>query len=445
MKKFLAILILAVIFTGVLVSCKSTDTPPESSNVKLEIKSDELRDYIDDTVNNKSFPAEKYQICVTDADNAIMAVEVSDGGLFMTELTVKGKTIVFDEKMDLHGNFTVELFEAEGIVVFQKLFYNTGNVYVFWENNGFEEFHSVYNESIVSDEISTSFYKDNNGGLKYRQMAVKFEVLSQFWDFSIINGRNDFYEELGSVSLGNDGKLVFTQEKTVTIYEYMDGVFERYYTIDGYDYDGRVFYTLNEIFEYKEKAPTQDDIDDLYDGIVGIYNKETGKFYRFDYESGEILIFYSFEDYVLSGTKYKDNVNARDYVTRIFNSGIEINYMTAWLNEFYGTISLSPWASLEFSGEEYFNFRYDNKYYSNLDYYIDEDKYVLRAAPKDVFENDLNSGYYLDGFKDYIINHIPESTLEITKEDLKNLYLRTVERDKPINSGNDLEFFQPFK
>jgi hypothetical protein len=89
-----------------------------------------------------------------------MKVKSDTDMLYITEFSVKGKTIVFDEIVQLYGNFRIYIFEADDIVIYQKLYYNTGEVYVFWDNGGFEEFHSAYNnDTMYSDEISTSFYK----------------------------------------------------------------------------------------------------------------------------------------------------------------------------------------------------------------------------------------------------------------------------------------------
>jgi len=246
MKKtiYILLMLLTFIFTGCINSVIDNS---------IGLTSNELFDYIDNTVNNKTFPAEEYEICITDADNSTMKVKYDNDMLFMTEFSAKDKIIAFAEMVQLYGNFTINVFEADGIVVYQKLYYNTGDVYVFWENGGFEEFHSEYNnETMFSDETSISFYKDENGSLKYCRRAVKFEVISQFVDFSIINDRDDFFEEYGSVSIGSNGKLVFTSEKIVTIYEYLEVIFGIYFN-DGYPFDGHTFYSLDGIFDYKVK------------------------------------------------------------------------------------------------------------------------------------------------------------------------------------------------
>lgn len=171
---------------------------------------------------------------------------------------------------------------------------------------------------------------------------------------------------------------------------------------------------------------------------IGFYNEEKGEFYDVG-EGGKLLVFNSFADYILHDTKYMNNAKARDYLTLIFNSDIEKAPYTAGLTEEKGTIRLDPWFDASLDPEDFFNYKYDNMYYSSLTYFIDEDKYML-FADKDSFDYYSENGY-LDGFSSHTNNYVPGVALEITKEELKNLYIRTF--DYGTDAG--LNYFQPFK
>ena len=232
------------------------DTPSEQLIKKLT--SEEFNNYDFETITAELYPAEKFQICITDADNLIVTIELIESAPFITELTAKGTTVILDEKTDLYGNFRIDIFEVEGITIFQKLYYNSGDVYVFWDNGGFEKFRSAsywWGDYDDPNAISLSLYKDENGHMKYRRRALKYNNLQSYHDvFSVITGRDDFYEESGTVSLNNENKLEFTPQSTQTISELYDldetltSLFDP--SLNGFGYNGNIFYTVDEIIEY---------------------------------------------------------------------------------------------------------------------------------------------------------------------------------------------------
>ena len=230
--------------------------PSEQSIKKLT--SEEFNNYDFETITAELYPAEKFRICITDADNLTVTIELIESVPFITELTAKGTTVILDEKTDLYGNFRIDIFEAEGITVFQKLYYNSGDVYVFWDNGGFEKFRSAsywWGDYDDPNAISLSLYKDENGHMKYRRRALKYNNLQSYYDiFSVITERDDFYEESGTVSLNNENKLEFTPQSTQTISELYDldetltSLFDP--SLNGFGYNGNIFYTVDEIIEY---------------------------------------------------------------------------------------------------------------------------------------------------------------------------------------------------
>ena len=93
--------------------------------------------------------------------------------------------------------------------------------------------------------------------------------------------------------------------------------------------------------------------------------------------------------------------------------------------------------------EDFFNYKYDEIYYSELKYYIDEDKYILITySDKESYDNYMENGY-LDNFSKYTNEYELDVTLEITEDEVKNLHLR----DYGVVMQDDVElnYFQPFK
>ncbi|MCL2518121.1 MAG: substrate-binding domain-containing protein [Oscillospiraceae bacterium] len=175
---------------------------------------------------------------------------------------------------------------------------------------------------------------------------------------------------------------------------------------------------------------------------LGFYNEEKGEYYANDWDTGELLIFYNYADYVLHGTKYIDDEKAREYLMLIFNSDIPKNPYTAGLYE-DGMITLNPWFDASFDPDDFFNYKYENMYYAMLTYHIEEDKFVLTASDQRTFDNYVD---YFDGFSAYTDVYVPDAVCEITWEDLKDLYLRTFEWVW-YDGENDvvIEYIQPFR
>ena len=183
-----------------------------------------------------------------------------------------------------------------------------------------------------------------------------------------------------------------------------------------------------------------------YSRGLGFYNEETGEFYDVEYDDewvGKLLVFTSFNDFVLRDSEYKNHPGANKFLTAIFNSEIDKNPHTAWLFEEEGSIILTPWSDGSLDPEDFFNYRYNELYYSELKYYIDEDKYILSTySDKESYNYYMESGY-LEEFSKYTNDYALDMTLEITEDELENLYLRDYGVVTPENV--ELNYFQPFK
>ena len=151
---------------------------------------------------------------------------------------------------------------------------------------------------------------------------------------------------------------------------------------------------------------------------LGWRNKEKNEFYEIDKK--DILVFYNYPDFVLHNTKFYKNKNARDFLTLIFNSNYSIDRMAASVNG--DRISFTIWWDVEFDPEDFFNFKYNQKYYNGFRYYPNEDKYVLDVVDKkrfDLYKENMHA------FSEERINNLANSEIVLKKDDLKNIYFRS--------------------
>jgi len=158
---------------------------------------------------------------------------------------------------------------------------------------------------------------------------------------------------------------------------------------------------------------------------INFYNASTGKFYYFDWESSNLLVFDNYADYVLHGSEYINNAKAREFLELIRDSNIEISQFTArhWQNE----INIYPVNSFHQVEWDAFTFRYEDRYFNWLRYFIEDDKLFLFTM--DERSLDFYAKIYEENYADYIKYVEPGLSVEITFEDLKNLYFLRLATD----------------
>ena len=285
----------------------------------------------------------------------------------------------------------------------------------------------------------------------------RYSIGYNFYTFTEKQYPNDEVILLDVNGVYPDDETIFNETYPVNVYNYIyydeNNALASEYANNLYIYlmsgEGQKLISDSGYVNLKTKYDRNRDIDKPYDSEIeygmsdlGFYNKEKGEFYDVDWETGELLIFKSFVDYVLRDSKYKDNTKAINFVMSVFNSDIAIRPTTAGLSEVGGYIYLNPYFDASLDPEDFFDYKYDNMYYSNLTYYIDEDKYMLTSESKEYFDMYLENGFF-NNFSKYADNYVPDAVIEITKDDLKKLYMRTFEYN--FYNGVELEFFQPFK
>ncbi|MCL2086246.1 MAG: substrate-binding domain-containing protein [Oscillospiraceae bacterium] len=156
---------------------------------------------------------------------------------------------------------------------------------------------------------------------------------------------------------------------------------------------------------------------------IEFYDEETGLFY--DAEDNELLVFESYPDYVLRDSEYKDNAKAREFLNDVFdNPEIAVTSFSVRLNPEEGTLRVNFWSPVVFEVENFFNYLYEDKYYSFLEYHIETEKFVLESGGQLTLDS---YSELLAPFSEYLEGFEPDITIELTREDLSNLYVRTVE------------------
>jgi len=168
------------------------------------------------------------------------------------------------------------------------------------------------------------------------------------------------------------------------------------------------------------------------------YNKSKGEFYKVD-SNGKLLVYTSFSDYVLNESEFKENESVRRYLTRIFESDIPLNPETVQLNKETASIKIGFWFDGSMDEEDFFNVRYRDMYYKTLEYFFIDNRFVLISVDKELIDSYKNRGY-LDKYSEYISNIMYDTTLDISEEELEEVYFRL----NNYSSTQSLNYIQPF-
>ncbi|MEA4832063.1 MAG: hypothetical protein VB118_05535 [Oscillospiraceae bacterium] len=196
-----------------------TDTKTEEEPlIEVDVAASELGEYINDISEDDAYQGKSLKLRITDADRAVLTAIIHDNTAFCSDIVAKGSSVHFENPIQMYGNFEFAVFEADGVVVISKLYYNFGDTFAFWEG-GTGEIHTSYDQK---EDTTTSLYRDDDGHLKYFRMAKKFDANQFVYGvLYICTGRDEFYSEYGSAEVINN-KLKFNAEKTYTLSEKVD-------------------------------------------------------------------------------------------------------------------------------------------------------------------------------------------------------------------------------
>ena len=164
------------------------------------------------------------------------------------------------------------------------------------------------------------------------------------------------------------------------------------------------------------------------------YNRFTGEFYALDFENGsweegfELLSFANYPDYVLrDAPEHNDNAKVNEFIMAVYNSILDLRENTLSVSE--DSIHFRHHFNAVFEHEDFFNFRYKGQYFKSFEYNIAEDKFILTACSQDNFDSYFTNASgtnreWAEAFSEYAEGYVPDLEIEITFEDLKDLYIR---------------------
>ena len=177
---------------------------------------------------------------------------------------------------------------------------------------------------------------------------------------------------------------------------------------------------------------------------IGFYDEKTGKFFDTDDEDN-LLIFDNYPDYVLQDSEYKDDEKVREFLTFLADSEIELSPYTAWI--FENTITIQPWFDASLDPDDFFNIKYNGKYYFQITYNIDTELFELESMDKEIFDIYFEEGQEITKrFTEYTAGYETDAVIEITKADLENVYFRKAEYIFYMDYETaEINYYQPFK
>ena len=486
---------------------QTTETTETIETIEIiEISEEDAKKFLEENYNRFNIDGSTSMIPLHQSlDGLFASPETIESGV-MHSKTVEAfeKLIVGQNDVLLGVDYSDELLEKaknSGVDLAKKEITREAFVFLINKNNpvqslGIDQLKDIYSGKIKNwsevggdDAPINAYQRNSDSGSQIRMIKFMGDVKLSDQDVTYWSFMGEVVEQIGNYDEGKYSiaynMYTFTEKQypndDVILLD-VDGVhpsdetiFDESYPIVIYNY---IYYDKNnaEAAEFAEnlyaylmggegqhlisdsgyvnlttKSDRNKDVD-LYDyetawgeAGIGFHNEITGEYYAIDDDSGELLVFKTFIDYVLRETKYKDSENARGFLTLIENSPyIFINYYTVWYNEESGAIGLDPWFDAALDPDDFFDYKYGDSYYSALTYYIDEDKYVLEAMSEYVFDMYLEDGYFED-YMEYAANYSPGAIVEITREELKNLYMRTA--DPAYYEGNDAKiiYVLPFE
>lgn len=172
-----------------------------------------------------AFPSSPYTITVSGFDDTTVTFAM-EGSAKPVSITAYGQTVPLAEGTELYGNYTFDLFEAEGAVIFSWGYYNIGNTYIIGEN---------FTQALAPGaESSIHLYTDESGNLRYMRIHNRIADIVQTGGLSVARGYDDFLYCCGDASIENGRLLLGDTDESYTIgdrYD-LDLEFESMYSND---------------------------------------------------------------------------------------------------------------------------------------------------------------------------------------------------------------------
>ncbi|MBQ9717846.1 MAG: hypothetical protein IJV76_07615, partial [Clostridia bacterium] len=199
----------------------------------------ELSRWLYNTGDADAFPSVPYTIVVFGFDTSV--VLEMEGYAKPASITAYDQTLPITEDAWLYGNYTFDLFEADGAIIFSFGYYNIGHTYILTKDS----------TQIIAPGTDNSIhlYPDDAGNLRYQRINNRIADILQTGGLSAATGYDDLLYCYGDASIV-DGKLVLEDA-------------DEYYTIsDKYDLDqefenmySRYHASIQEVFDSHKLYP----------------------------------------------------------------------------------------------------------------------------------------------------------------------------------------------
>ncbi len=191
--------------------------------LKYLLKEENHLDFLDENFNmymSDISVGETFELCYAGAVLKICRIDdemLFDGipKWYLISIKYSDMEKNLSEPMALNGNFKISAFSAGEYFVFEKVYYNWADGFIFTK----DEIIDI--TSNFDAEFSLSFFKGEDNRLMFRRMDKKYtSIQSDDIILETITSRQQFYSEEGSVAIDN-GIMELNPEVTYTLTDYM--------------------------------------------------------------------------------------------------------------------------------------------------------------------------------------------------------------------------------
>lgn len=202
---------------------KSEDETDNAILLKYLLKEGNYLDFLDENFNmymSDISVGETFELCYAGAVLKICRIDdemLFDGipKWYLISIKYSDMEKNLSEPMALNGNFKISAFSAGEYFVFEKVYYNWADGFIFTKDG------IIDITSDIDAEYSLSFFKGDDNRLMFMRIDRKYtSIQSDDVILETITSRQQFYSEEGSVFIDN-GIMELNPEVTYTLTDYM--------------------------------------------------------------------------------------------------------------------------------------------------------------------------------------------------------------------------------
>lgn len=132
-------------------------------------------------------------------------------------------------------------------------------------------------------------------------------------------------------------------------------------------------------------------------------------------------------DFILleASDEYRNNTALQTLLRELYESEMPIGpYGVSFgENELGAKLSIKPQFDMVMDPEDFFNFRYEDEYYSTLTYYVDTERFALESLSQELLDSYSGLAEF-EPFLELAEGYETDKRTVISKEDLRNVYFR---------------------